>query len=519
MSDEQRERILSHRFWAIVIGLPLVSTFAIPWIVQRAEVPVFEMAETMGHFGWSLMPFVGVTLLVAAFGPMPPLARRALLALSGVSALLLGSFLLNADQTGWFLPDRAFVERPALALIVLTWIVATGFEMAMHARPRSRGISIAALLGWTFVLLSFAVPLQDSGNWDDSIYGQAVENMVRHDVDGEHIIYVGFLLFVLLGWVQALRRIGKDRPKAAKKFFRSSWLVYFLVPLPFIGLYVFILSNSLSRPEVFTKANNPWAFVFASTFGGALGIANTAVLLAGWKAPRWVRHATAAGFAGAGIFLVILAMLPDPRESRSVAFVNAIGEATVLGLRGQPVPERFLGGYEEFDLRAAPSALEGHATPGAPLRLLATAVRYKANDRSDRITGWAVSIDGDLRWLGNTEGVERRMDAETLAHIDPALLDLITFAFDESASCLPALTESARAALGNAFTGLESSEELLCRGGADSALFAGAGNRLRGAVDRYRVVVELPSGEPMTFEGPLLFETRLWVGPPTAMAP
>lgn len=519
MNHEGRERILSHRFWATVIGVPLLLTLFVPWIVRRDEVAGFDMADAMGHLGWALMPFIGIALLAAAFGPMPSLARRGLLALSGVSAFLIGVFLLRAEETRWYLPEPALVERPAIALIAIAWIVASGFEMAMHERPRSRGISIAAFVGWTLVLLSFAVPLRDTGDWDHSIYGQVLKNMERRRLDGEHAMYFAFFALILLGWLQALRRIGKDRDKAAKRFFRSSWLVYLLVPLPFIGLYVFMLSNSLSRPELFTKVHNPWSFVFAGTFGGALGIANTAVLMAGWKAPRWIRHATAAGVAGAGLSLLVLAMLPDPRERRSVEFVQAIGEAAVLGLRGQPVPERFLGGYEEFDLRAAPAALEGHALPGAPLPIIATAVRYDVRDRDARVTGWAVSMNGELRWTGNRDALQRTQHMNALAAVDGALVDLVTFAFDESIGCLPALSESQRQTLGSAFDADNATlDDTLCRDVLESNLLGGA-TRFRGSIDRYRVVVELPSGQPMTFEGPLLFDTRLWVGPPTAMTP
>ncbi|MFK7999990.1 MAG: hypothetical protein AB8H86_10345 [Polyangiales bacterium] len=520
MSDETRERILSHRFWALVLGLPLVSTLVIPWMVRRDEVAALDMADSMGHIGWTLMPFVGVAFYIAALGPMPALARRGLLAFSGVSALLVGTFLLRAEQTRWYLPDPALAERPALALIVLSWILAAGFEMAMHERPRSRRISIAALIGWTLVLLTFAVPLRDSGDWDHSVYGQVMKNMERRRLDGEHFMYFGFFALILLGWLQALRRIGKDRTKAAKRFFRSSWLVYLLVPLPFIGFYVFMLSNSLGRPELFTKVHNPWSFVFAGTFGGALGFANTAVLMAGWKAPRWVRHATTAGLAGALISVLVIALLPDPRERRSVDFVRAIGEATVLGLRGEPVPERFLGGYEEFDLRAAPAALEGHAPPGAPLPIIATAVRYDARADDGRIVGWAVSMNGELRWAGDEgRSMHRAERIEHLTTVDPAIVDLVTYAFDESGACLQGLSESERATLGSAFGEDNAAlDEMLCRDGVESRLIAGP-TRFRGSIDRYRVVIELPNGQPMTFEGALLFDTRLWVGPPTAMAP
>jgi hypothetical protein len=516
MSDEGRERALSHRFWALVLGVPLLATFFVPWQVEGSELYVLEMADAMKHPGWALMPFVGVALLVATFAPMPPLARRGLLAVSGVSALFLGFLLLHAEETLWLLPDPVLAERPAFTLIALMWIVAAGFEMAMHARPRSRGISIAALAGWTLLLLSFAVPLGTHGEWEESIYGSALQEIDRRRFDTKHAFYFGFALLMLVGWLQALRRIGKDRERAAKKRFRTSWIVYLLVPLPCLGLYAIMLWNTFDQPELFTKVHNPWSFVFAATFGGALGIANTTALLAGWKAPRWIYRATAAGFAGAVLIMAIIAVLPDAREGRSAEFVNSIGEAAVLGLRGERVPDRFLGGYEEFDLRAAPAALEGHAPPGAPLRLLATAVRYNVSQPRFRAGGWAVSIDDELRWTGSTDRTNRVTDTDLLGRVDPALEDLIGFAFDESTSCLPALSESARERLGDAFSEESATlDEMLCRSVSDVSIFAA--DQLRGSVDRYRVVVELPSGEPMTFEGALLFDTRLWVGPPTAM--
>ena len=523
-TDEgKRERILSHRFWAMVVGLPLVATFFVPWKVQRAELSFFEMADTMEHLGWALMPFVGVALLIATFAPMPPLARRALLAVSGVSALLLGSLLLRAEQTRWYLPDPYLAEGSTITLVVLSWIGAASFEMAMHARPRSRGISVAALLGWTLLLLSFAVPIGTRPEWESSLAGTVFKELDRHDrLKKEHLFILGYAFLALIAWLQALRRVGKDRTLAAARRFRTSWIVYILVPLPFLGVYGFMLVESLDRGDVLTRAHNPMAFVFASLFGGALGIANAATLLAGWKPPRWIRDATAAGFAGAGIFLAVQAMLPDARERRSLALVDAIGEATVLGLRGQTIPERFLGGYEEFDLRAAPAALEGHATPGAPLRLIASAVRYLADSRPDQVTGWAVSIDGNLRWTGNTALMGRLFDVEVLSHVDAALADLIGFAFDASADCLPALSTSERARIGDAFSQDSSAvfDETLCREArAAQSFFATAHPQLRGTIDRYRVIVELPSGEVMTFEGALLFDTRLWVGPPSAIAP
>lgn len=514
-APEARERIRSHRFWAAVLGLPLTATLFIPWSLDGSELGAFDLAEAMEHIGWAVMPFVGVAFLIAAFAPMPPLARRGLLAASGVSALVLGSVLFGDERTRWVLPGE-FAD-PRLSVLLLIWIVGAGLEMAMHARPRSRGTSVAALVGLTAVLFSFALPIRGRGSSQKSLLEGIVKGLEGRLREDALIAFVA-LFFVAVAWLQALRRVGNDRDKAARRRFRTSWIAYLLLPVPLLGLYAMLLWEAVGRPELLAEANNVLAFIFAGAFGGALGIANTATLLSGWKMPRWCRDAVIAGVAGAGIFLAIRTVLPDARERRAHALVDAIGEATVLGLRGQPVPERYLGGYAEFDLRAASSALEGHAPPGAVLRMIATAVHYNVRGDHARLHGWAVSVDGNLRWAGDTGAYGRQTDIEALNQVAPALVDLVGFAFDESRSCLPALSESERTSLGSMFDAENVIlDETLCRESSDEALRIADDEPTAGVVDRYRVAVELPSGETRIFEGALLFESRLWIGPPAAV--
>ena len=350
----------------------------------------------------------------------------------------------------------------------------------------------------------------------------------------------GFVLFMFLvtplvgsivGFVQALRRLGSDREAAAKKKFQTSWLAYLLLPTPLVLLLALsVVMTAANDADIITNVVNVFALAFGALFGGAIGIGHglpaLTVLGVRGETPRWVRRGATAVVVLVVLTVLVRGIFPDRRDSRIIDLMEELSQATADALEGGEVDPRYLGGYSEFDLRSAGRVLEGHPAEGQQLEPVLYAIGFEVAGDGGRGTGWIALLEsGELRWTGRNHRYGSMVPLDTLRRADPAVADIVTRTLEGATSvgCLPALDEPDVRGLPPLATGLrERLVQEMCNdaSGGDygdevRTFREAARGEARGALDRYVLVLRTPDGSLLAVEGALRFETGLlWIGTP-----
>ncbi|MEM9074924.1 MAG: hypothetical protein AAGE52_40880, partial [Myxococcota bacterium] len=226
---------------ARLVGLVLTSALFLPWGTGQSWDPewksVWEAAELTGSPHLVALPLFGVFFLVAGFAPRLSLpTRRFAMGVGGLLVVLVGFHLLGTRSIG---PLREFRRVGVVGTYVLlsATIVTVAADVAMHQRPRVRGLSIAALAGWVLFLGALFVPIGPHGELDESVLAGLFGSLGRRGLfDGAAMVGCWFIALTLLGIGQAARRVGRDRDVAAARAFRTSWVAYLVMPVPlFLG--------------------------------------------------------------------------------------------------------------------------------------------------------------------------------------------------------------------------------------------------------------------------------------------
>ncbi|MEM9073653.1 MAG: hypothetical protein AAGE52_34505, partial [Myxococcota bacterium] len=308
----------------------------------------------------------------------------------------------------------------------------------------------------------------------------------------------------LLGIGQAARRVGRDRDVAAARAFRTSWVAYLVMPVPLFLGYAFTAGAVVSQSDDALRALNWVALPVGVLAGGALGLGHG---LAGLTlSPRWFRRGTLAIAILALLSWGVRSLRSTDAPSRYAPFFWAMAEATTDVLAGAEVERKYLGGYEEFDLRSARGMLreQGELKP----------VLYAVNVTGAGGAWLVIPAEGAPAWVNGEETGEYLTSAE-LANASPMLADVVEAAAEGMLDgCLP---EPEGAFPGPFFV----SPTPACgsnRYRSRHVQTFGGYQRSGGNVDRYRLVVEA-EGRLLAFEGSFNFQSgRLWIGPPRPAA-
>ena len=511
----QARVVRSLRRGAALVGIPLTLALVVPWkIGYRGTQFCWDMAERNDHIGFILLPACGLLFVAAAFAPKLRYTTRArLVGFAGVAVVGLALALMHLPTLRPI--RRMWIYAPYMLLLLP--IFAVGAEMSMHMRPRSRGLTFMALAGWIGVFVLTCIPMEANLEFDSSMLGQAVKSMGRYY--GNKVLPAlmapGFLL-IFLGVSQALRRVGADRDEAAEKRFRTSWLGYFLYPVPMVVAATIGMIGQLGDPDDLVEIFVPFAGGFGVMFGGALGFCHLSVLAHDYEPIRsnLKRGAVAVALATV-VIMAIRWVMPDRRDAHVAELQWAMAEALCDALEGQPVEPRFLGGYAEFDLRSARTVVD--APEGTTFEPVLFSLRVTGTGRYAR----AVALGPDtLRWAAG--GSQTYGNALQYERASPVLVEAITRLSDASSAtgCLPELSE----------TDLEGmpqpAQRLLARdpseicdddpdGNGWGRRFGDARGGVSGGIGDYLAVVRGSNGEHYMFRGVTRFDSgRLWVGNP-----
>lgn len=377
---------------ALLIGLPLVFFFFLPWDIRDPyTLPPMIAAPLI------VMGIAGVVAVVLAFAS-EPVRLRGLPIVGGLLAAL-GVWLFETVVASGAL-HGGMDHLPRLT--VYGWfflpIAAMGAEMAMHRHPRSRRLAVVALVAWLGVVAVSFLPLYGALDWRSSPVGQLMRALEDHPfrLPLDYALPLAGSLLGLLGALQCLRRVGSDRERAAERRFRTSVLAWLLVPVPTLALTsLMILNAALGQAGWVTKHFHVGFAIFATTLGGALAV--RALLGTDWARTRSPKRALAvlslavAVIVGRTLYVAFVPRTGDG-DDEVIALANEIGDALTAGLRGEPVERRFLGNYSSVDLRGAAGAIE--LPPDA--RLTHVGLRVY----SDGHYGYAlVDEAGDLGWV------------------------------------------------------------------------------------------------------------------------
>ncbi len=501
-ADEDRIRSLRRSAW--LIGVPLSLALVVPWSQRRDVSFSWDFAERADHWGFVLVPLCGVLVLVAAIAPRWTHRRRAVLfAVAGFAALLIGASMLSSPALVRMLRPIRNMWVTGAYLFVGCWVSAVAFEVAMHQRPRSLGLTRLALVGWLAVCVGMCIPMHYRLDFDESMLGAALELSDRHIAP--FLILMSPAVVALVGIIQAARRLGSDREAAAKRRFRTSWLAYLIMPIPLVAL----ATIAIGLADRFDQALGFFVgFSFALGTLAAPAIGGGHLLAAVSRSSSWRKQTLrgAAAVAAAITVAAVVLKVVDGRDKRIAELSWTMAETVAAALEGKPVDPRFLGGYAEFDLRSAEGVIP--LDEGAELEPLLFAVRVLAQD-DGRTEAYLITLpDGSVGWRPAT-GSTYNADEVMLERASPVLLDMIGRTAE--GGCLP---EVSVPAIAERVVGTGP----VCGDDRESALrgrrFSDGGG-VRGNVDQYVLVVRTPSGEEVAIEGALRPDTgRLWIGAP-----
>ena len=510
--DEHHARVVrSLRRCAALVGIPLTLALVLPWNLRRGNIQfAWDIAERYDHVGFVLLPMCGVLFVAAAFARRWRYVTRArVVGFAGVAVCGLGLILLHVPT----IYELRHMWRYAPYILAVTPVVAVGFEMAMHARPRSKALTRLALLGWIAMFGVYCTPMDADLDFDSSMLGATVKALDRGRGDAVigAMIMLGLWVLAFAGVTQAMRRLGDDREEAARKRFRTSWLGYLLYPVPMILATTLGLIGQLDDLDDMLEVFIPFAGVFGVMFGTSLGLCHLTVLAADHPVVRAniKRAALALGVAILAIAL-FRALMPDRRDAHVAELWWEMAETVCDALEGQPVPSRYLGGYAEFDLRSAATLLDvPEGTTFEPeLFAVETSVGYWRNAK-------AVALGPDeLRWAQGSGA--QHAHPELLRRADPVLLEAVSRLADASAAtgCLPELSADDLA-------GMPAPANALGRGGEICSGDDGARERfgdrrgIEGGIGDYLIVVRASNGQRYALQGVTRFDSgRLWIGNP-----
>ncbi len=511
--------VRSLRRGAGFVGIPLTLALVVPWrLGYRGTQFSWDIAERFDHIGFVLLPACGLLFLAAAFGPKLRYETRArIVGFAGVATVGIALALMHLPTVRPI--GRLWLYAPYMLLLMPIFAVAA--EMSMHMRPRSRGLTLLALVGWIGAFVLTCTPMEPDLDFDSSMLGQSVRAMGRYYGNKmlPALMAPGYLL-VFLGVSQALRRIGKDRDEAAEKRFRTSWLAYLLYPVPMVVVATVAMIAQLDDPDDLVEIFVPFACAFGVMFGGALGLCHLMVLANDHEPIRSnLKRGAFAVVLATVVIMAIRWVMPDRRDAHVAELQWSMAEALCDALEGEPVEGRFLGGYSEFDLRSAPSVVD--APEGTTFEPVLFALRVTGAGRYAR----AVALGPDtLRWAAG--GSQTYGNAGQYERASPALAEAITRLSDASSAtgCLPELSESDVEGMP------QPAQRLLARDPSeicdDDTNGSGRGRRFRdahgsgvsGGIGDYLALVRGSNGEHYMFRGVTRFDSgRLWVGNPVPL--
>lgn len=497
------------------MGIPLTLALVLPWKVRHDEMRfAWDVAERLDHVGIVLLPMCGVLFLAAAFARRWRYETRArVVGFAGVAVCGLGLILMHIPSFREL--DRMWIYAPYV--LFLTPIFTLGAEMAMHMRPRSKALTVLALVGWVAMFGVYCTPLDADADFDSSMLGQTMRALERGRGDSVLVAMMMLWLWGLsfAGATQAMRRVGDDRDEAAAKRFRTSWLGYLLFPVPMIVAASFAMVGQLDDLDDLVEIFVPFACVFGFMFGTSLGLCHLFVLTHDHPVVRSNLKRATLGLALAIAAIVIFRMLmPDRRDAHVAELQWEIAEALCDALEGQPVEPRFLGGYAEFDLRSAASLLD--VPEGTTFEPELFALDVTGNGTRAR----AVALSADeLRWAAGGDWVGAH--PELYRRASPVLLEAMSRVADASSTpgCLPGITESDVEGMPPAAMQLASTDPSTICDSDDHGRrrrFGDAGGGVTGGVGNYLAVVRGSNGERYALTGTNRFESgRLWVGNPS----
>lgn len=370
----------------LLVGLALTASVFIPWYVDPETQMTWDQPTGVPWIVW-VAPWLGFPILLSAF--LKPHWARPLLLLSGAA--------LVASMIGVEIDDRAFRRVTVVGATAWTFglLFAVGAEIAMHRAPRSRGRAVCATVGWLALLVAYAMPMARSGEFDESILGA----ILSEGKLGVLVLAVP-LLFVIAGFVEALRRTGADRDLAASRRFHSAWLAWVVVPIPTLAIAV------IAFVDGGIDGLHMGLVLFGVLVGGALGVV-AAIELAGTlgRVLTWRRGLL---LAGAVVSVAALFAFSGWLRSRgaTAAFATRVADQVERAMRGEARDPRYFGGYSEFDLRGTTVTLESGAAR------VASGVRLWVSSEGARPEAvWALDVgDGvqftcELDWMQSSDGV------------------------------------------------------------------------------------------------------------------